>query len=304
MLGLGANLAGANHARDQWSVGTARQLAARGDAKSLATAAVLLQSANSWGASDGLHAIDLADRAALAAPDDHAIGWIRLRICEQTPGCDLPGVATTLRWVDADNAAPWLSMLAAAIRDRDEQAVDHALAGMAGAKRFYLYWNPTVTMVFDTLKGAGAKAPPGMSNADHTRLDVAYGLSILVIPPLRPISEACKEVVAKSRHHEACVKVAALLQRGDAVVSQNEGYAVQKRLFAMDSREARTALERQKNLETRMRAERRFETAFLPWFNNRLALHRLSLMRQFPREEDVMNAVLREHHIYGDPLHD
>jgi len=143
MLGLGASLAGANHARDQWSVGTARELAVRGDAKSLATAALLLRSANSLGASDALHAIDLADRAAQAAPDDNAIGWIHLRICEQTPGCDLPGAATTLRWVDADNAAPWLSMLSAAIRDKDEPAVDHALAGMAAAKRFYLYWNPS-----------------------------------------------------------------------------------------------------------------------------------------------------------------
>ena len=185
MLGLGASLAGANHARDQWSVGTARELAVRGDAKSLATAALLLRSANSLGASDALHAIDLADRAAQAAPDDNAIGWIHLRICEQTPGCDLPGAATTLRWVDADNAAPWLSMLSAAIRDKDEPAVDHALAGMAAAKRFYLYWNPTVTMVFDTLKSAGATAPPGMSKADHSRLDAAFGLSIAVMPPLQ-----------------------------------------------------------------------------------------------------------------------
>jgi len=303
-MGFLADVAGANHARDQWSVGTARELAARGDAKSLATAAVLLQSANPIGANDALRAIDLADRAAEEAPDDNAIGWVRLRICEQTPGCDLQGVATTLRWVDADNGAPWLSMLAAAMKDKDEQAVDHALSGMAGAKRFSLYWNQTVTMVFDALKSAAVIAPPGMSNADHSRLDVAYGLSIIVIPPFRPISEACKDARALSRHHDVCVKIVALLQRGDTLVSQGEGYAVQKRLFPPDSKEVRMAVEHQKNLESKMRAERKFETAFLPWFNNRLALHRLALMRQFPREEDVMNAVLREHHINGEPLHD
>jgi hypothetical protein len=303
-LGLGAGAAHAKHARDLWSVGTARELLSRGDAKSLATAAILLQSANALAANGGLHAIDAADRAALEAPDDHAIGWIRLRICEQTPGCDLPGVATTLRWVDADNAAPWVSMLSAAIHDKDEQAADRALAGMAGAKRFYLYWNPTVTMVFDALKGAGARAPPGMSNADHSRLDAAYGISTLVLPPLRPVPEACKDARPASRRHEPCARIAALLQRGDAVVSQMEGYAIQKRLFPVDSKDARIAAEHQKTLESRMRAERKFETAFLPWFNNRLAVHRLALMRQFAREEDVMNAVLREHHVNGDAPHD
>jgi hypothetical protein len=303
-MGFGATVAGANHARDQWSLGTARRLAARADAKSLATAAVLLQAASSSSANDGLRAIDLADRAAAAAPDDHAIGWIHLRICEQTPGCDLQGVATTLRWVDADNAAPWLSMLATAVKDKDEQAVDHALAGMAEGRRFYVYWNPTVAMVFDALRAAGVGAPPGMSNADHQRLDVAYGLSILVIPPIRPLVEACRDAQGKSRHHDACLKIAALLQRGDTVASQSEGYSIQKHLFAAESKEVRTAVERQKSLEAKMRAERKFETAFLPWFNNRLALHRLALMRQFPREEEVLNAVLREHHIYGDPPHD
>jgi len=302
LLGLGANLAAANHAHDQWSIGAARQLAAREDPKSQATAAVLLQAAG--GSGDGLRALDLAERAALAAPDDHLIGWIHLRVCEQTPGCDLPGVATTLRWTDADNAAPWLSMLAGAARDRDEQATERALTGMAEAKRFYLYWNPAVTMVFDAIKAAGVAAPPGRSNADHSRLDTAYGFAAIALPPLRPIIDTCKDVQGRPRRHDFCVKIAGLLQRSDAVIAQTEGYSMQKRLFAPDSREARAALERQKNLETRLRAERKFATAFLPWFNNRLALHRLALMRQFAREEEVMNAILREHHIYGDTSHD
>ena len=305
ILGLGADSAGAaNHARDQWTVDAAQRLATRGEAKSLATAAVLLLSANAVGAKEGVRALDLAERAALAAPDDHPIGWIHLRVCEQTPGCDLPGVATTLRWTDADNAAPWMPMLAAAIRDKDDQAMEHALTGMAEGKRFYLYRNPTVTMLFDAVKAGGIAAPPGLTNADRARLDASVSFSARIIPPLRAVAEACKDVQTRPRRHEACVRIAALLQRSDTVAAQAEGYAVQKRLFPPDAREVRTAVERLKNLESRMRAERRFETAFLPWFNNRLALHRLALMRQFAREEDVMNAILREHHIYGDLSHD
>jgi hypothetical protein len=44
----------------------------------------------------------------------------------------------------------------------------------------------------------------------------------------------------------------------------------------------------------------KFESAFLPWTRNRRAAHRLALMRKFPREEDSVNAILREHHVSTD----
>ena len=311
VLGLGVILSFATQAaaptrnHDAWTVDAVRTLVVRGDARSLATAAMLVQTANRPEGIDGLHGIDLAERAALASPGDRAIGWIRFRVCELTPGCDVPGAATTLRWTDADNAAPWLSTLAAAMKDKDDQAQDRALAGLSEGKRFYLYWNPAAVLVFDAYKAVGITGPRGGATSDHARLDLAAALSAsIVVPAFRPLMDACRETQGRQRRREFCIKIAGLLQRADAVSSQLEGYAIQRRLYAPDSKEARSATDHQKNLESRKATAGKFETAFLPWFNNRLALHRLALMRQFPREEDVLNAVLREHHINGETPHD
>jgi hypothetical protein len=295
----------AQRARDPWSTDAIRSLVVRGDARSLAAAAMLLQTAGPPAGLDGLHAIDLAERAMQAMPDNRAIGWIHFRICELTPGCDVPGAATTLRWVDADNAAPWLSTLAAAVREHDELAEDRALSGMSETRRFALYSNATMILVFDAYKAVGITGPRGAPKSDHERLALATSLTDAVATPaFRPLTDACKDTQGRMRRRDLCIRAAALMQHADSVSAQLEGFSMQKRLSAPDSKEVRTAGERQRNLESKRAGARRFETAFLPWFNNRLALHRLALMRQFAREEDVLNAILREHHVDGEASHD
>ena len=70
----------------------------------------------------------------------------------QSTGCEVKGVATTLRWVDADNGAAWLPILATAYKERDWHEVDRVIVEMAAAPRFDLYWNRLVVLMTDALR--------------------------------------------------------------------------------------------------------------------------------------------------------
>ena len=84
--------AGADAAKYQaWISAAVAALELRNDANSLATAATLsmigkdtrLQPDMAGAASA---ALDLSIRASTLAPDDAAIGWVRLRLCASSPG--------------------------------------------------------------------------------------------------------------------------------------------------------------------------------------------------------------------------
>ena len=136
-----------------WTSQATQVLNARADADSLATAAAL-------SAVGSLAALDLAARASELAPQDSAIGWLRLQLCGQTPACDMRDIATVMRWVDPDNAAAWLPTLAAAQRDRDTTEADRVLADMARTAHFDFYWNRIVVLMSVAVNTACAPVSP------------------------------------------------------------------------------------------------------------------------------------------------
>jgi hypothetical protein len=289
-----------------WIDASAAALEARGDARSLATAAFLLGAAPST-PDIAARALKLAERAADADSQDHTFGWLRLRLCEQAPGCDVRETAASMRWLDPDNAAAWLSSLAHAATGHDEQATEHALAGMAQGSRLRYYWNPAIVMALDALQAAGLPADRHAASP-HARLEQLLALaSLVLVPNPKPLFDACaaspqppQPMPAQAtlpQHHETCMKIAVLMQHADTVAAQRAGYSLQRRMAAADSAEARNAAERSRALENRVRREAQAETAFLPWFRNRIAVHRIELMRRHEREEDCIIAVLRERHL-------
>jgi len=95
----------------------ARVLEARGDARSLATAAALTfagppSRSKADTARAASAALEIAVRASELEPNDPVTAWLRLKLCSDAPGCDIRDAATTMRWVDADNGAAWLPTLA------------------------------------------------------------------------------------------------------------------------------------------------------------------------------------------------
>jgi hypothetical protein len=94
------------------------------------------------------------------------------------------------------------------------------------------------------------------------------------------------------------------MQKGDAVLTQLVGFAVEKGLTATDSREQHIIAERRRLLEWRASAANFSDTPLLPWLRNARARSRLAKMRALPREEDVDIALLKEHGIPLEPPED
>jgi hypothetical protein len=288
-----------------WRAAAAQVLGAHADAGSLATAAALryLVPGRYKGDSAAARAaaVELAAKASDLDPNNAAIGWLRLQLCAGTGGCDIRDAATTMRWVDAENAAVWMATLAAAQRDKDGAEVSRILSEMSQGSRFDVYRNRTVVLLFDTLKRAGGELPAGYVPSDLSRLSEAMAVaSSEIAPPFAPLLAACRETSGAERR-ENCLKVAKLMQRGDIVAAQMAGLAIEKRLSAPDSRDARAVAERRRELEWRVTAASEYDAPALPWLTNALARARVREMRRSPREEDVDIAILRAHKIALEP---
>jgi hypothetical protein len=272
-------------------------LAADGDANSLATAAALRAAAKAEAAGQ-----DLALRASELAPQSAAIGWLRLQLCAHSPGCDIRDIATVMRWIDPDNAAAWLPTLNAAERDKDAIEVDRVLADMARARRFDLYWNRIIVLMFDTLDAARNELPRGYAASDWARYKAIVGIAgDEVIPPFGQLADACREPGGSPDRREVCLKLSKTMQRGDTIPVQLMGFSIERRLVTADGREARALAERKHVLEWRVAAAAKLEVALLPWTRNAHTRARLAQMRVLPREEDVCIAILRAHKMALEP---
>ncbi len=292
-----------NHARGgrngfpEWSARAAQVLAADGDANSLATAAALAAAAKGDSAAQ-----DLALRASELAPQNAAIGWLRLEVCAHSPGCDMRDIATVMRWIDPDNAAAWLPTLNAAQREKDTTEVDRVLADMAQAHRFDLYWNRIVVLMFDTLDAARGELPGGYAASDSSRYQAVVGIAGgEFLPPFGQLADACRESSGRTGRREPCLKLSKTMQRGDTITVQMMGFNIERHLVAPDGREARVLAGRKHALEWRVAAASKLDAALLPWTKNAHARARLAQMRALPREEDVCIAILRAHKVALEP---
>ena len=296
-----------------WRLVAATVLAARGDANSLATAAALrfagppgvptaVAKAGSTVLTAAPAALELAARAAELAPQNASIGWLQLQLCAATPSCDVRDAATVMRWVDADNGAAWLQILAMAQKEKDATEVERVLSDMAQAARFDYYSNRIVVLMADALHAAHGRLPGGFAGSDSARLSAVYAMAGgELIPSLAALVEACRESSAVPERRELCLKLSRTMQRSDSIAAQLAGFGIERRLHAPDSREARAIAERKRVLEWRVAAAAKFDDPILPWTKNARARARLALMRALPREEDVCIAILREHNMALEP---
>jgi hypothetical protein len=299
ILGAAAAVAPA-HAASSARLALQRQavqvLILRADADSLAAAAAL-----SFKQATSPSALELAVSAGELRPQSPVIGWLHLQLCVETPPCDFRDVATVLRWVDADNGASWLPILASAYKDRDWTEVDRVIADMAQAKRFDLYWNPLVVLLADALYKARGDLPRGLAGSDAERLDIAGEIAGEFVPSFGSLLESCRSAAAGTERRDACLKLSRIMQHGDAIAAQMAGFGIEKRLVAADSREGRAMNERRHALEWRVASAARADSAVLPWLRNARARKRLAQMRANARQEDVDVAILREHKVALEP---
>jgi len=290
---------------EAWRAAAIQALRERADANSLATAAALAFFADARSRAEpakGDAALELAARASALAADDAAIGWIQVRLCVATPGCDIRDAATAMRWLDPDNAAAWLPTLAAAVKDKDMVEIDRVMADMAQGVRFDFYFNRIVVLMFDALQAVSKSLPKNAVDSDASRLSSIIAIaSGEIIPSFAPLIEACRESAAGSARREFCQKIAKNLQQGDTIVAQLAGLSVERHLLPADSKESRALGERRRVLEWRMASAEKFDAPMLPWLKNAHARWRVAKMRALRRDEDVLIAILREQGTPIDP---
>jgi hypothetical protein len=290
----------------------AKVLASRSDANSLVTAAAL-RFAGTNGKSrvkpvsgDAQNsALELITQAGEQAPQSSAIAWLHLQICTETPGCSTPEVATVTRWIDADNGASWLPILATAQKDKDTVEVARVLDDMAQAPRFDLYLNRLTVVMFDVLKAERHALPANYAASDWARFTEVWGIvTTEMVPSFTALIEVCRDLTAAPERREVCLNLARIMQKGDAVATQMAGFAIERRLLPADSKEARAIMERRRLLEWRVTAAAQFDLPLMPWAKNTRSRARLDQMRAHAREEDVCIAILREHKVATEPAED
>jgi hypothetical protein len=288
----------------------AKILDGRTDANSLVTAASLRFAGTNGKAKPKAaaqdaqkSALDLITQAAEQAPQSAAIAWLHLQICAETPGCSTPEVATVMRWIDADNSASWLPILATAHKDKDGVEIDRVLDDMAHAPRFDLYLNRLTVVMFDVLHSERHAMPAGYASSDWARFTEASGLANAeAVPSFTALIDICRDIVSAPERRDVCLKLARTMQKGDAVATQMAGFTIERRLYPADSKEARAVAERRRLLEWRVAAAAQFDLPLMPWAKNTRSRARLDHMRHRPREEDVCIAILHEHKVTGEPV--
>lgn len=266
----------------------------RGDANSLLAAALIGR--------DGDGPLALANRAARLAPDDAATGWVDLRVCASTPGCDTRGVAAAMRWLDPDNAAAWLPTLEAAVASHDDVETDRVLAHMARGSSMDFYWNPIVARAFDALRSVAPRIPGHALDSDAAILvAVERAADRLIVPPLAALETVCRDSRSGSPRRSACEAIARLLRHGDTIDAQYAGYSIGRRFARYGSADFRTFGEARRVLEWRVANAARFDAPLLPWLRSAHARWRVEQMRKLGRQEDVILAVLRYQGLPIDP---
>lgn len=293
----------------------AKVLAVRTDANSLVTAAALRFAGTSGKprsktastdqqkpADQQKSALDLITLASEQAPQSAAIAWLHLQICIETPACSTPEVATVMRWIDADNGAAWMPILATAQKDKDTVEIARVLDDMAQAPRFDLYLNRLTVVMFDVLKAERHTLPAEYAASDWARFTEVSGIATTeIIPSFSALAEVCRDLAAAPDRREVCLKLARIMQKGDTVATQMAGFGIERRLFPADSKEARAVTERRRLLEWRVTAAAQFDLPLMPWAKNTRSRARLDQMRSRLREEDVCIAILREHKVATEP---
>jgi hypothetical protein len=293
-----------------WRSAAVRVLGGRSDANSLATAAVL--GFWDWHVQPRMHgslppagasaALQRIGQANELAPENPAIIWLHLQLCAATVGCDSRNIATDLRWVDPDNSAAWMSELADAQKDKDTVEIARVLADMARAKRFDVYYNGIVIMMFDALAAVRRELPSGVAESDLERLVTLEGAAAAeIFPAFAPLTDACRESGSTAERREVCTKIAKILQRGDTVLTQTVGFGMERRLLLPDSPEAKAVAERRQLLEWRSSAAGKLDFSILPWTAKSRTRMRIAEMRLRPREEDVCIALLRRQKMALEP---
>jgi hypothetical protein len=255
-------------------------LIARATPGDLAAAALLL-------APDGSNArqpLDLIERAQRLAPQRPELVWVHLAICERFKCEARAKIAAHLQALDPHNGFAW-SLGLEGVPTSDSDRVTAVIARIGAAPRMTIYWNQLEVMMVDAL----AVATPSQDLA--TRGINAIGvLAAEAIPPLQPISRACRlEQLDLPGRRAACEAMVARMEQSDTVLAQSLALSLQERWWPAGSPQRDVLRVKRRRLDYLMTMSSRIRW----WHMNRDMAVRIEAARSTNREEDVERAVIK-----------
>jgi hypothetical protein len=179
------------------------------------------------------------DRALRLSPQQPDVAWLALNICADTRGCAPALRATALLDLDPRNATASYAALTDAHEDGDAVAEDRALAAMADASYFDIYWSQLLTRATDALAQPRGRAQHPLLELPQAMTEVVSWLAAVAIPPFTATSITCKgDRLKRNDIVEWCRKLAGVLDNGDTYIAQAIGRAIAFRVWAPDTTEA------------------------------------------------------------------
>lgn len=193
-------------------------LVAHPTAANLATAAWLAA-----GELDAAQSFDLIERAEALAPQRPELVWIHLALCARRP-CDTRAqLESRLQALDPNNGFAWIVDLPAA-QAAGPDALTAAISRIGISARMTIYWNQLLVMMVDAM----AVASPS-ENLDTRAVDAIGILAALPIPPLLPLSKACRSDLDLPGRRAACEAMVAREQSSSTVLTQMLALAIEER---------------------------------------------------------------------------
>jgi hypothetical protein len=234
----------------------------------------------------------LIEQAEALAPQRPELVWMQLSHCLRT--CDARvQIEDRLTQLDPDNGFVWLADLERAQASGSEAAITAAIVRIGGASRMTFYWNELAVLLTDGL--AVAEPTQGLSN----RATRAYGLlAAMVIPPLQPMSKACRtDQFAVPGRRAACEVMFARMEHSAAVLTQSLALSVQQRWWPAGSPQRDALAARHRRLDYLLAISSRIRW----WRMDRDMAVRLDAARRTGSEEDVELALARSFGLPTDP---
>ncbi|MGH8176394.1 MAG: hypothetical protein ACREV5_09055 [Steroidobacter sp.] len=239
-------------------------------------------------------ALQLAERAAAAAPGRADVAWLHLRLCTQVQGCEPQAFEARFKKLAPDNGVVWLSVLSRVQKDGDAQTEEQILAAMSRADHFNVYWTSLLWRITAALH---ASAPPRNGKEAAAPLTAALNdstgwLSALLLPAFKPLNSACAaERIRDAQRRARCESISQALQRGDAYVVEGLGLGIAQRLAAPGTTAAAQIEQRIETLGYQNRNAGAVMSSQLE--RDKFSAEVLELMKKLAREQDVSLAILR-----------
>jgi hypothetical protein len=263
-------------------------LAARPTSNNLAVAALLSEVDER----DPRRSLDLIERAEALAPRSPELLWLHFSLCARL-NCDAKAqIAARLQTVDPDNGFAWLPDLAQA-QSSGPEATTALIARIGGSRKMTFYWNQLEVMIVDAL----AVAEPSQNLA--IRGVSANGtLAAVAIPPLQPLSKACKdEQLDLPGRRAACQAMVARMEQSSTMLTQSLALSLEERWWLAGSPEREIVRAKRRRLDYLMAVSS--QTSW--WHKNADMALRIDAARRSDREEDVELAVVKSLGLPAEP---